>query len=74
MNCVMNNYELNAFSAPNKDKYSSLGSEVSDKIVELVLSSTAESIEADYRAWLAETQPKADAVLEEIKGQFLAGK
>lgn len=68
------NYELNAFSAPNKDKYTTLGSEVSDKIVELILSSTAENIEADYRAWLAETQPKADAVLEELNGQFLAGK
>lgn len=67
-------YDLNAFSAPNKDKYSSLGTEVSDKIVELILSSSADTIEADYRAWLKETQPKADSVLDELNNQYLAGK
>ena len=67
-------YDLNAFSAPNKDKYSSLGTEVSDKIVELILSSSADTIEADYRAWLEETQPKADSVLDELNNQYLAGK
>lgn len=64
-------YDLNAFSAPNKDKYSSLGTEVSDKVIELMLSSSTDTIEEEYRKWLKDTQPKADSVLKELNEEYL---
>ncbi len=54
-------YNFNAFSAPNKDKFDV---DPRNKIIELLV--TSKDIEKDYKAWLATQQQKKNAVLNEL--------
>lgn len=55
-------------STPNKDTLGLFVAEVKAKAIELLLSSTPETIEADWRAWTDSMMPKVQLVLDDLNG------
>lgn len=60
------NLELLDVTTPNYLKYGTLGADFGDKIKEIIVTSTYESLEDDWQEWLDMMSPKVDAVLDEL--------
>ena len=61
-------YNMLYTSTPNKDTLGLFVAEVKAKAIELLLSSTPETIEADWRAWTDSMMPKVQLVLDDLNG------
>ncbi|MDI9499194.1 MAG: extracellular solute-binding protein [Bacillota bacterium] len=59
-------YNMLYASTPNKDTLGMFVSEVKAKAIELLINSTQDSIEADWKAWTESMMPKVQLVLDDL--------
>lgn len=53
-------------TTPNKDKLGTLTAQTKAKVIDLLANSTGDTIEADWRAWIAEMMPQVQPVLDDL--------
>lgn len=53
-------------TTPNKDKLSTFTAQTKAKVIDLLANSTGDTIEADWRAWIAEMMPQVQPVLDDL--------
>ncbi|PRX35623.1 carbohydrate ABC transporter substrate-binding protein (CUT1 family) [Orenia metallireducens] len=59
-------YKINFFSGPMKNKYGTFTQKVNDKITELIVSSSADEIEKDWKDFVESMRPKVQKVVDEL--------
>lgn len=57
-------YQLDFFSAPNKDKFGSFTKEVFDEITNIVVK--GKDVDQEWQNWLSKMEPKVKPILDEI--------
>lgn len=53
-------------TTPNKDKLGTFTAQTKAKVIDLLANSTGDTIEADWRAWIAEMMPQVQPVLDDL--------
>ena len=53
-------------TTPNKDKLGTFTAQTKAKVIDLIANSTLETIEAEWRAWIAEMMPQVQPVLDDL--------
>lgn len=53
-------------TTPNKDKLGTFTAQTKAKVIDLLVNSTGDTIEADWRAWIAEMMPQVQPVLDDL--------
>ena len=59
-------YKVNFFSGPMKNRYGAFSHKVNDKITELIVSSSADDIEKDWNDFIKSMRPKVQKVVDEL--------
>ena len=59
------NYDLDFFSAPNKDKYGAFDEDVKEKLVD-IMAKPGVDVEAEWNNFVQNTMPKAEKVIQEL--------